>query len=387
VSLRATRYELDVIHLLNSLCRLQEDSGYFSTSHDIYHLDEQGNKIYDPIKRQYKCGKVQTTDWNEQTKAEEWRAAWADYVNGVLEHNGHTARIDHRSYQRQGIDQVPTIHLGAAASQMEKRGIRTERGDINRGIEVTNQKLRQLNARLVKLQTWLKEETENTEPPTLADVISNILYRKDQAGKQSHYSKIYSIKAAADMLNFLTSNKITDMAGLDKKLQGMIGQQFAIRDELKPIERRMKTIDEHLRHSGNYKAYRKHKAHYEKLYADYTTLKKATGFGAGRKSQKSLDTANEYYETYRNEITMYENAERYLRGVLQKHFDPKKLPPIAKWEAERESLTADKKRLNHEYATLKDETAKVEKIRSNVYDIMSAERHREQPHKSQDIDR
>jgi len=54
---------------------------------------------------------------------------------------------------------------------------------------------------------------------------------------------------------------------------------------------------------------------------------------------------------------------------------------------ERESLNADLKRLNLDYKKLKDDTAKVEKIRSNVYDIMSAERRREQPRRAQDIDR
>ena len=33
-------------------------------------------------------------------------------------------------------DQIPTVHLGVAASAMEKRGIRTERGDLNREIEI-----------------------------------------------------------------------------------------------------------------------------------------------------------------------------------------------------------------------------------------------------------
>jgi len=70
-------------------------------------------------------------------------------------------------YERQGVDQIPTIHLGAAAFQMERRGIRTERGDINREIEVTNQKLRQLKARINKLTVWLKEEADNPTPPTL----------------------------------------------------------------------------------------------------------------------------------------------------------------------------------------------------------------------------
>lgn len=54
-----------------------------------------------------------------------WRAAWAAYTNRVLESAGRPERIDHRSYKRQGIDKIPTVHLGPAASQMEKRGTRT----------------------------------------------------------------------------------------------------------------------------------------------------------------------------------------------------------------------------------------------------------------------
>jgi len=84
---------------------------------------------------------------------------------------------------------------------------------------------------------------------------------------------------------------------------------------------------------------------------------------------------------------MYENAERYLRDVMQKHFGPKKLPPIAKWQAERESLNADLKRLNLDYMKLKDDTAKVEKIRSNVYDILRSESRETQRTRAQDVDR
>jgi len=104
-----------------------------------------------------------------------------------LEKLNHAVRIDHRSYGRQGIEQIPTVHLGVATFQMEKRGIRTERSNLNREIEVTNQRLRQLKARIVKLQKWLKEETENTAPPTLADVIQGILSRREQTGKSDRY--------------------------------------------------------------------------------------------------------------------------------------------------------------------------------------------------------
>jgi hypothetical protein len=332
----------------------------------VYHYDADGNKIYDPKKRQYKCNKIQTTDWNEQSRAEDWRAAWADMINGVLEHSGHAARVDHRSFERQGIDQVPTIHLGAAASQMEKCGIRTKRGDINREIEISNQRLREIKARLVKLQTWLKEEMQNTEPPTFADIVSNILSRR-----QGNYNTASGLKQASNIVNFLTANSISDMAGLETHVKAMMGKRAAIRDELKAIEKRATVLDEHIRHSGNYKSYYKYKAQYEKLYAEYQSIKKAGGFGAGRKAQKALDTANDYYESNRMEIVLFESAERYLKDVLQERFDPTKLPPITKWKAEREKLNGDLSRLSFQYTTLRDETAAVEKIKRNIDDILN----------------
>ncbi|MDL2235518.1 hypothetical protein LJC07_05095 [Christensenellaceae bacterium OttesenSCG-928-L17] len=141
-----------------------------------------------------------------------------------------------------------------------------------------------------------------------------------------------------------------------------------------------------MRHGGNYKAYRGHKAQYEKLYAQYRAIKKAGGFGAERKAQKALDTANEYYDTNRTEIVLFEAAEQYMKDVMQERFDPNKLPPITKWKSERDKLNADRRKLNGEYVSLKNDTAEVEKIRSNVYDIMREEQRREQPQRKQDME-
>ena len=374
-------------HVMLTIRPIEKDGTWGAKQKKEYILDKDGNKIYDPKKRSYKCKSIPATDWNEQTKAEEWRSAWAEICNRALERNGHTERIDHRSYARQGIDQIPTVHLGVAAFQMEKRGIRTERGNLNREIEVTNRRLRQLKARISKLQNWLKEEAANTEPPTLADVIQGMLLKREQAGKQSRYTTIHNLKAAANMLNFLTANGIKDMAGLEEKVMDMYGEQRSISEKLKPIDRRLKTLDEHLRHSGNYKAYHGHKAQYEKLYAQYRQIKKAGGFGAERKAQKALDAANSYYHAHDTEIVLFEAAERYLKDVMQERFDPKKLPPIRKWESERDKLKAERQQLSHRYSTLKDEVKEVEQIRRNVQNVLREESHREQHTRKQNMER
>ena len=78
---------------------------------------------------------------------------------------------------------------------------------------------------------------ESNELPTFADVISNILSRREQAGKSDRYQAVGNLKAAAKMLSFLQQNHIMDMAGLDEKFKSMIGEQMNIRDKLKPVDR------------------------------------------------------------------------------------------------------------------------------------------------------
>lgn len=167
----------------------------------------------------------------------------------------------------------------------------------------------------------------------------------------------------------------------------MYEEQGSLSEKLKPIERRIKTLDEHLRHSENYKSGYHHKVQYEKLYAQYEAIKKAGGFRADSKAQKALDAANAYYRDHDSEIVLFEAAERYLKDVLQKRFDPKKLPPIAKWKAERDRLIGEKKQLSEKYRTLKDEVKEVERIKKSIDNILREEYRREQPSLKQDLER
>jgi len=309
--------------------------------------------------------KINTVDWNDRTKAEDWRKAWAAYCNTALRLSGHDEVLDHRSYKRQGIDQFPTVHLGASASQMEKRGIRTERGDINREIAVTNQQIRGLRARISKLEKWLAEETANDKPPSLADVISDILTRQGRSG-------LTRLKAASEFFNFLQRNEIYDIAGLEIKVNAMHGKLNSASAELKKVERRIDTLKEHIRQSGYFKEHRKLKRQHDKMYAEYTATKKETGFLAERKAKKLLEAANDFYEANRTGLTLYDAAEKYLRNVLQERLDPKMLPPITKWREEFAEKTAAKESLYREYNSLKGETYKVEKIRAGVKFIMQS---------------
>lgn len=60
------------------------------------------------------------------------RGSWAAQCNRALQRVGHHERVSHKSLAAQGIDREPTTHLGPVATAMERRGIQTERGDLNR---------------------------------------------------------------------------------------------------------------------------------------------------------------------------------------------------------------------------------------------------------------
>lgn len=121
------------------------------------------SQVSDKKKRQYKCKSVPTTDWNDRSNVEKWRKSWADMCNKYLEKSGHDERIDHRSYERQGLEILPTKHLGTAASHMEKRNIKTDRGETNRHIKMVNNMIWFCNSEIAKLKEEAKQLAQSVK--------------------------------------------------------------------------------------------------------------------------------------------------------------------------------------------------------------------------------
>ena len=98
--------------------------------------------------------------WNSEEQLVEWRKAWADVTNRYLERYGHDERIDHRSHADRGLTEQPTIHEGVVARALEKKGVISDRCEINRQIKADNALLRELKATVKKLMHAVK----NTVP-------------------------------------------------------------------------------------------------------------------------------------------------------------------------------------------------------------------------------
>ncbi|MCF2675400.1 MobA/MobL family protein [Pseudoflavonifractor phocaeensis] len=104
--------------------------------------------------------------WNSEEPLAAWRAAWADVSNRYLERAGREERIDHRSNAARGIDEIPTIHEGVTAQALERKGIISDRCEINRQIREQNKLIRAIRDEITKLKNTIM-----TSVPALAKAL------------------------------------------------------------------------------------------------------------------------------------------------------------------------------------------------------------------------
>lgn len=124
----------------------------------------------------------------------EWsRERWAEHANRALERAGHDVRIDHRSLEAQGIDRTPEVHMGPHATAMERRGIETERGDLNRSIKAENQ-VKEVEKERRELDRQEKEKGQEYKEQR-AGILENgkgrMDYYKDREARENDPDKEY----------------------------------------------------------------------------------------------------------------------------------------------------------------------------------------------------
>lgn len=149
-------------HIMLTMRPFEENGEWGAKAKKEYILDKNGNKTYSK-NGNAKSRKIETTNWNKKETLEHWREQWAIYVNKALEKANRKERIDHRSYEDRGIDKLATRHEGPTVRAMEKKGIKTEIGDINRKIQEENKKI-DIIENQIKLYEEMKElENERTK--------------------------------------------------------------------------------------------------------------------------------------------------------------------------------------------------------------------------------
>ena len=332
-------------HVMCPIRPIEPDGKWGNKQRREYVLDEQGERIRDEAGN-YVFNAVPTTDWGKPETLEFWREQWAQLCNTRFGEKGLDCRIDHRSYDRQGVEQIPTQHEGPTVRAMEAKGIRTDKGDLNRWIRKTNAMLREAKQKIAALIDWLKAvKTELSKPqlPTLVELLSAYY---DNRNKDAYSSKarIANLKKLSEAVSYLEAKRLYTTDDLDAALHTMQGKIDTLKKSAFGKQARIKELDELLRMADYYKA--------GKPVADkLNTIR----FEKSRQKYKS-----EHDDTLR----LFYMAERKLKGQV---VDGKL--PAALWRAEKARLETEYRDLQTELTPLYADTKKLWAIHYSIYEV------------------
>ena len=320
-------------HILLTMRAMDEQGKWLPKSRKVYDLDENGERIRLASGR-WKSHKEDTVDWNDQKYAEIWRQGWADTANRYLEAIGSPERLDLRSYARQGIDKIPTVHMGPAVSQLEKKGIQTNIGNLNRDIKAANSLMQSIRQMVRSLKGWLSglkekkaallEVLEQAKEPTIPELLSRYLDMRSEertgwTSKGKLKGTVGDFNKVMEALDFLRQKEISTVESLDAYLDKVSGEILSAKTDIRKSERRIKAIDTTLSHIANHGAYKE-------VYKKYASI--------GWKTRKEKFAAE-----HREELDAYLAAKRFFK-------------------AHQEELPFDAKELKKERAQLSEELSK-----------------------------
>lgn len=231
-------------HIMLTLRPLNERGEWRAKCRKEYDLDGNGQRIRPPGDG-FKSHRVNITDWNDPGKAAEWRAQWVRYVNAMLEFRNLPQRVDHRSYVRQGIEQISIVHMGVAATQMERRGLNTEKGAVNREISAQNRLLKEIKARITRLYNWSKQQAAAL-PEKKPSIWEQLQQAQAATQPTTRYGKVKALKENAALFNFLQENGISSMQELYAKVTAMQTEYYGLRGEIAATARQIDGFNKRL---------------------------------------------------------------------------------------------------------------------------------------------
>ena len=173
-----------------------------------------------------------------------WRQTLAELCNAKFAEKGLDVSIDHRSYERQGVELLPTVHEGATVRAMEKKGIRTEKGEFNRWIKATNAVIRDIKKKIALLFDWIAEAKAELAKPQAPDLVSllNAYYTQRRAGAYSQKGKVSNLKEMNETFNYLRANGIYSLEDLESRVSEHSAATESLKKTLDEQTARMKAI-------------------------------------------------------------------------------------------------------------------------------------------------
>ncbi len=327
--------------------------------HREYVLDKNGQKI--PLKngKDYKTKKVNVVDWDDKENMEKWRAAYAELMEKYLKNHGLDVKVEHRSFEKQGIHRIPTIHMGPAVAAMEKKGIRTRVGDMNREIKLINEILERgdkaeqaLDEKIRKMEMLLeRQKAKEAEEARKANTVEGMLleyqrnrsqFIQDAGIHERQTTKKKNLQDFAAMYAYLQEHDIKTLDDLQQAVKDEKSRRREAIHSQNAISKEQKNTENLITAGENYKPLRKY-------HKTLETLK-------GAKRQEFID---KYYD-------QLQKADSWLASI--KHYTGKTAFQPSKWEEDAKKLRTD---MSDAKKALQNADTNIEML-SDILDMVSA---------------
>lgn len=340
-------------HVLCPIRPLDANGEWGAKQQREYLLDKSGSRIVDEAGN-YLFNAVPTTDWGKPEILEAWRAAWAGLCNQKFAEKGLNCGIDHRSYQRQGLDILPTVHESPAVREMESKGITTDKGELNRWIKSANAAIQNLKRKVTLLRGWLKSvkgELSQPQVPNLADLLSSY-YNVRNARAWSQKAKAGNLKQFAETVNYLLEHDLHTVQDLEAHISAQSSQVNELNASMKAKSSRREHLEGLL-----------------KLAEDYRRLKPVYDELQGIKWKSKRE---KFKQEHGSDLRLFYMSRR----KLEKHFSTDGKLPITAWKKELAVTRQEYQTVYSQYKPLWAELQKLWKVRSCVNTVL----HRKEQH-------
>jgi len=314
------------IHVLLTMRPLTENGEWGAKSKKVVELDENGERI--PIinkktgqqkvdkrnRKQWICHTEDSTGWNSKENAKMWRKDLADTINATNEKLGINLHWEHRSFKEEGIDREPTIHIGAVANALERKGIQTERENINREIIKHNMMLEQAKEMLEiakqELHSAQYAKIKNKAVSMKNEVLEMIAKVRERKGRLDlpivsgkHLRKISNrtaLQSTDNVEKFITTRKIDSFENLanftadkEQKYGQLDGVHLSKRQKLNQLKELSKMY-----------------ALYSPVQAIYKESQSLKGLAKMRYDKEHKDSLSKYLELKERMESLLQNGEK-----------------------------------------------------------------------------
>ena len=342
-------------HVMCPIRPIEPDGKWGNKQRREYVLDEHGERVLDEAGN-YVFNAVPTTGWGKPETLEAWRQAWADLCNAKFAEKGLDCRIDHRSFARQGVEQIPTQHEGPTVRAMEAKDIRTDKGDLNRWVRSANAKLNNIRQTISKLLAWLKEvkaELSKSQEPLIVDLLGRYFAGRN-AGAWSQKAKLGNLKSYSAAVNYLHTNNISTLSDLESRLNGHVETANSLKSSLADKEQRIKKLDRLVQLAG---FFREGKSVYDKL--DEIKWKKKR---------------EEYAAQHERTLDLFYMARRELKPYLT---DGNKMP-LKSWQEEKAVLEQEYAAERQQLSAIQQDLKSIRQIHYAIESIRHEQERAEQ---------